>query len=117
MEAQKQYAAMVTSENGGKSESNSGKSKGCGNKAGDFLSIKSWSMKKTEDSVKREGRTWYWCPHQKVEGSYDGLYVMHKPEEHDEGRIIGTSFVGGNMKVGRRTNRKSLKMKTMTRRS
>ena len=53
-------------------------------KDGDYLSIKAWRMKKTEDIIQQHGKTWYWCPHHKVEGSYDGLYVTHKPDEHDE---------------------------------
>ena len=80
VEAQKQYSAMVTAKNTGM---NAAAKPGSTN-PGDFLSIKAWRMKKTEDSVQKEGRTWYWCPHHKVEGSYDDLYVAHKPEEHDE---------------------------------
>ena len=34
--------------------------------------------------MEKEGKTWFWCPHHKMEGKYDGLYVTHKPEEHDE---------------------------------
>ena len=41
-------------------------------------------MKKTQNSIRKEGRTGHWCPHHKVEGSYNGLYVTHKPGEHDE---------------------------------
>ena len=32
----------------------------------------------------RDGKTWWWCPHHKTEGLFDGLYVTHKPEDHDE---------------------------------
>ena len=32
----------------------------------------------------KDGKTWHWCPHHVVEGKYDGLYVTHKPEDHDE---------------------------------
>ena len=92
VEAQKLYSAMVTSKDGANPNSNAGKSGGSRTNTGDFLSIKSWRMKKTEDSVKREGRTWYWCPHHKVEGSYDGLYVTHKPEEHDEWKCNRNQF-------------------------
>ena len=31
----------------------------------------------------RDGKTWFWCPHYKIEGQSDGLYVTHKPEDHD----------------------------------
>jgi len=42
--------------------------------------------------VDRDGKTWYWCPHHKVEGSYDGLYVTHKPEEHEEWKNNRSQF-------------------------
>ena len=29
------------------------------------------------------GVTFWWCPHHKNEGQFDGLYVTHKPSEHD----------------------------------
>ena len=33
----------------------------------------------------RDGKTWYWCPHHKhPRGKFDGLYCLHKPEDHDE---------------------------------
>ena len=51
---------------------------------GNFLSIKFWRMKKTEDTLERDDNTWYWCPHHKMEGAYDGLYVTHKAGEHDK---------------------------------
>ena len=34
--------------------------------------------------IKKEGKTWYWCPKHVSQGKYDGLYVTHKPEDHDE---------------------------------
>ena len=34
-------------------------------------------------SVQKDDKTWYWCPHHKGQ-DYDGLYVMHKPENHDK---------------------------------
>ena len=32
----------------------------------------------------RDGKKWFWCPHHKIEGKYDGLYVTHKPKDHEE---------------------------------
>ena len=32
----------------------------------------------------KDGKTWWWCPHHKKEGLFDGLYMPHKPSEHDE---------------------------------
>ena len=88
VEAQKQYSAMVTAK-GNAAPTSSNAASG---KPGDFLSIKAWRMKKTEDSIQKEGRTWYWCPHHKVEGSYEGLYVTHKPEEHEEWKNNRSQF-------------------------
>jgi len=73
---------MVTNSSGGRKPSSNTSSKN--GQKGDFLSIQAWRMTKTEDSLERDGKQWYWCPHHKMEGSYDGLYVTHKPEEHDE---------------------------------
>ena len=46
--------------------------------------LPSWRKKKTKDSLKIDGKTYYWCPKHKYEGDHDGLYVLHKPEDHDE---------------------------------
>ena len=78
VEAQKQFTALTTQ----KTEYKPLQAQG--SRPGDFLSIKAWRMKKTENTVTRDGKTWHWCPHHKQEGEYDGLYVTHKPEEHDE---------------------------------
>ena len=55
LEAQKQYSAMVAEKNNGTNAS----AKPSPTNLGDFLSIKAWRMNKTEDSVQKEGRTWY----------------------------------------------------------
>ena len=41
-------------------------------------------MTKTSDSIEKDGKTWHWCPHHKVDGTYDGLYVTHRPEEYED---------------------------------
>ena len=38
----------------------------------------------TSDQVVKEGKIWYWCPHLKRTGDFDGLYVTHHPDNHDE---------------------------------
>ena len=48
------------------------------------LKIPVWRTEKKGDSVQRDGKTWWWCPHHKKEGLFDGLYMTHKPSEHDE---------------------------------
>ena len=49
-----------------------------------FLTIDDWRMKKGESMVERDGKMWYWCPKHVSPGRYDGLYVTHKPEDHEE---------------------------------
>ena len=46
--------------------------------------IEAWRMKKGQDSVTRDGKTWYWCPNHKFPGKFDGLYVTHHPSKHSE---------------------------------
>ena len=42
-------------------------------------SVESWCMKKKGDSIKRDGKTWFWCPDHFLKGVFDGLYMQHKP--------------------------------------
>ena len=49
-----------------------------------FTEIADWRMKKGQEQLDRDGKTWFWCPHHKMEGKYNGLYVTHKPEDHGE---------------------------------
>ena len=42
--------------------------------------------KQIGDSVVRDGRRYYWFPHQKFSGFYNGLYVTHPPDKHDKWR-------------------------------
>ena len=40
-----------------------------------------WRLNKTlGDSVEKDNKTWYWCPHQHNDGK--GMYVTHKAEDH-----------------------------------
>ena len=42
-------------------------------------------MKKTLGAkVFKDGKWYWWCDHHKWDGFYDGLYVTHSPENHDE---------------------------------
>ena len=54
-----------------------------GNSRFQFTEIAAWRMKKGPDQMDKNGKTWFWCPHHKIQGQYDGLYVTHKPEDHD----------------------------------
>ena len=69
VEAQKNFTAKQTGEV---------------NKSGNYLSIKAWRMTKISDSIEKDGKTWHWYPHYKVDGTNDGLYVTHRPEEHED---------------------------------
>ena len=40
-----------------------------------------WQMEKKGETVQHNGKTWWWCP-QHNDGK--GLYVRHKPENHDK---------------------------------
>lgn len=40
-----------------------------------------WQTEKKGDSIQHNGKTWWWCP-QHRDGK--GLYVRHKPENHDK---------------------------------
>ena len=48
------------------------------------LKLPVWRTKKEGDKVNQEGKTWWWYPHHKKEGLFDGLYMPHKPSEHDD---------------------------------
>ena len=54
------------------------------------LGTKKWGMaewrmtKSFGEQVTRDGIIYYWCPHHKVEGKYNGLYMTHPPSGHDE---------------------------------
>ena len=44
-------------------------------------SIPAWRLTKTlGDKVDRDGKTWFWCPHQHNDGK--GMYVTHHPNDH-----------------------------------
>lgn len=41
-------------------------------------------MTKGAERVERDGKTWYWCPYHVFPGKYNGLYVTHRQEDHEE---------------------------------
>ena len=49
-----------------------------------FFTLDVWRMKYDGDSKVVDGKTWYWCKRHKQDGVYDGLYVTHKEEDHDD---------------------------------
>ena len=44
--------------------------------------IDEWRMVKNGSTKIVNGTTYWWCPHHKLDGKYDGLYMTHKPSEH-----------------------------------
>lgn len=45
--------------------------------------IDEWRLHKQGYTKVVNGVTYWWCPHHKLDGKYDGLYMTHKPSEHD----------------------------------
>lgn len=44
-----------------------------------------WRTVKGAASMVKDGKTWHWCPHHvHPHGHFNGLYVLHKPENHEE---------------------------------
>ena len=43
-----------------------------------------WKMTKKGETIEHEGYILHWCKHHAhTEGLWDGLYVSHKPENHE----------------------------------
>ena len=40
-----------------------------------------WCTETKGDKITRNGKEWHWCPHHKLEGKYNGLYMPHDPNE------------------------------------
>ena len=54
-------------------------------KGSNFRSIDAWrKVKNKGDECEVNGLTWWWCPKHKIDGSYNGLYVRHRSEDHDD---------------------------------
>jgi len=81
LEKQVNLSAHSTQSQQSNSKSNDNKSGGNNSK---YLTIEDWRMKKGEQTVERDGKTWHWCPKPVSPGRNDGLYVTHKPEDHEE---------------------------------
>lgn len=43
------------------------------------LSVDVWRTKNIGDTVFVNGVQWWWCPHHKFPGKFDGLYMKHQP--------------------------------------
>ena len=79
-------ATMTSQKSSGtsNSQSNNGDDKNNTNKRNSFRQVAEWRKKKSFGaSTEKEGKIWWWCPKHEGKG-YKGLYVTHKPEDHDE---------------------------------
>ena len=75
--------ALATNSSASGRDSDANRSDKKGKKDGKYPPLPVWRKKKDGASKVVDGVTWYWCPKHKVEGKFDGLYVKHKPEDHD----------------------------------
>ena len=41
-----------------------------------------WRIKNVGPSKDFESKTYYWCPHHVKEGKWNGMYVLHRPDQH-----------------------------------
>ena len=47
--------------------------------------VEEWRMKRDGDRKVVGGKEYFWCPHHRLEGVFDGLYMQHKPGRgHEE---------------------------------
>ena len=46
--------------------------------------IESWRVNKSKDKITRYGQDWYQFPNHKMEGKFDGMYMYHPTNKHDE---------------------------------
>ena len=46
--------------------------------------VPEWKRTFKKASIVHEGKTYWWCKHHVYKDRYDGLYMDHKPEDHDE---------------------------------
>ena len=55
------------------------------NKRKGNFQLEAWRMTKGEEKKVVNGVQYWWCPHHKCKGSFDGLYMPHDPNEgHEE---------------------------------
>ena len=81
--------ALGTQSNASQQGGGGGRSGGGGNgqhKDTDIVGgVEYWRTVNKGQSLMKNGKPWSWCPHHKhPHGHFNGLYCLHKPEEHDE---------------------------------
>ena len=54
-------------------------------KGGQWSEIEDWRFEKTQDTISKNGKTWWWCDkHKGRNQEVTGMYVRHPQEDHDE---------------------------------
>ena len=54
----------------------------------DFIDcLACWCIKNVRESIVVDSKTYYWCPHHVKEGKWNGMYVMHCPDQHKGKRV------------------------------
>jgi len=48
------------------------------------FTLEDWCIVNNGKEKVVNGKTWHWCPHHKMKGVYDGMYVGHPEDENDE---------------------------------
>ena len=57
---------------------------GSQNKSKGPFDMPDWKITKKGEIIQHEGATLHWCKyHVHIEGLWDGLYMFHRPEDHD----------------------------------
>jgi len=82
--AESKLLALLTNFEGKGASSSSGPSGGSSKsaKSGKMkLNIDKWRMKKDGATKSVEGKIYHWCPHHKLDGVFNGLYMTHDPGE------------------------------------
>jgi len=84
VEQQTKLAALATSNSQNRTRKNGSRRFNSDNNNFKINPIEDWRMKQTDPKIERDGKTWWWCPRHVQPGKYNGLYVTHKPEDHDD---------------------------------
>ena len=46
--------------------------------------LESWRVNKSKKNITRYVQDWWWCPKHKMEGKFDGMYINHPSNKHNE---------------------------------
>jgi len=64
----------------------------------DFIDgLARWRIKHVGESKVVDGKTFYWCPHHVKEGKWNGMYVLHRPDQHKGKRAKSDAAPAANL--------------------